>query len=89
MAESISNFIRRIEERTGLKISQIPDAESEQVMLEGQIIANSPYGTLVYLDPIGEDGDGVEIFDRCVMVDRSPDLTPANEGADGIFPDDE
>ena len=83
--ESVKNFVGRVESRTGLNISRIPDAP-EDVMLGGAIIASSPHGTLVYTDWSHQDDDGVDIYSKAVLVNRSARLPAADQDADGILP---
>lgn len=83
--ESSSSFAKRVSERCGLPIHRIPDADPD-ALLEGPIIATSNHGTLVYLDHAGQDEEtGVDIYNKAVLVDRSSELEPADQDADGIM----
>lgn len=89
MAESIENFIHRIEKRTGMTVNRMPDGEDDD-MPGGAIIANSSHGTLVYLNCYGQDEEtGVDLFRRCVLIRRSNKLPAADEDADGAFSEED
>ena len=79
MAESISNFIRRVEDRTGLSISRIPNGVDSN-MMDGAIIARSQHGCLVYLDCYGQDEEtGVDLYERYVLIRWSDHLPSADD----------
>lgn len=80
--ETARDFARRVLERSGLEASEAPDGAPE-VMLEGSVVASSPHGKLVLVDPVGEDADGVPVYSRAVLVERGPGLPPARPGATG------
>lgn len=84
--ETLSCFIKRVEDRTGLRIEQIPDGEETQ-MMEGPIICNSTHGVLIYLDFTHEDEEGRELHARCVLIRKNPDLPEASSLATGYFLD--
>lgn len=102
MAESVQNFIRRVEKITGLPMNRIPDGvfDPTGIVLLAQeypkspqrYVASSPHGSLVFTDPVDNGPDVMnEDYRRCLIVDRSDRLPPADEDADGVLPqaDDE
>lgn len=86
--ESVASFLARVERRCGLPANRIPDAPAD-IMTGGSIAASSPHGTLVYVDFIGQDEDGVDTYAKCVLVERGSELPPADPDADGIIPSDD
>ncbi len=87
MAESLKNFMKRVEREAGMTLNRIPDAE-EDAMLGGSIAASSPHGTLVLVDWSHQDEDSYDIYERVVLVNRSPNLPPADKDATGRFADE-
>ena len=81
--KSAYRFARRVFNRTGLHLREIPDGEDDD-LLAGPVIAtfNAPGApallpptSLVLLDPTGEtDEDGCEIYGSAVVVGRTIDL---------------
>jgi hypothetical protein len=87
--ETAASFAARVERRSGLPVNRIPDAPAD-CMIGGAIMCRSSHGTLVYIDPIGEDeGSGLTLYEKCVIVDRGSELAPADEDAVGLIPEDD
>jgi hypothetical protein len=86
--ETVEQFAKRIEELSGLPVRRIPDVSPEE-MIGNAITATSQHGTLLFMDPIGEDPEtGIEIYRKAGLVDRSSELTPADPDADGVMPEE-
>ena len=88
MSESVQSFTRRIEECTGLQPEAIPDGQPGD-LLGGSIVATSPHGTLVLVDPIGQDDDGYTYYGRALLVARGSGLPSADPSATGAIHYDE
>lgn len=90
MAESLNNFLRRIETHAGMPACRIPTMTWEQAhdCYGMSIICSSPHGTLVLVDHDYQDDTGIDYYERCALVNRSPNLPSPDEDATGRFEDE-
>lgn len=83
--ETVASFAARVEWWCRLPVNRIPDAEPD-VMEEGEIIASSPHGILVYVAPTGKYyAEGPMVYAKCVLVNRGAELALADPDADGVM----
>lgn len=80
--ETIESFANRALAHTGLDLADIPDGD-ENDLLCGSIACRRGAATVVLVDHIYQDDDGVDWYARAVCVGRTEDLPPAREGAEG------
>ena len=86
MEKSAESFEARILQRTGLSLSEIPDAH-EDALMDGSMICGRGETAIVLVDYIVEDDDGCAMFARVVCVGRTEDFHLPREGASGFIPD--
>lgn len=84
--ETADEFAARVEQRTGLKVNRIPDAEP---MYGGKMVCFSLlYGEVILVDFVEKEWEtGADLSGcRAVLVNRSGELAPADPDADGFIP---
>lgn len=83
MIRSQEEFVRAVEERTGLKMNEIPDADMDIPLSGGVMVINSRFGELWFYEFSHRGEDGNDIYQFASIVGRAPGLPPANATARG------
>jgi hypothetical protein len=74
----------RVLARTGLPLTAMPDGD-ESDLLGGCIAVQSPHGTVMLVDFVGEDDEGSAIYARAVVVGRSEEWPSWDGSSRGLL----
>lgn len=83
MFETPMAFVRAVEERTGLEISEIPDADMDIPLSGGVLIINSQFGELWFFEFSHKGDNNEDIYQFACIVSRVPEVPAAKESARG------